>query len=417
MDRIVLGEGCFIEDEIGTKRPNNNQVIVGPSGSGKSMSVMLPTILKMYESSMIGTYSKGGEARRISAYQKRRGYFTGIIDLTDPESSTVGFEPLHYICSYLDVEDLAKSIILADPDSKNPKDIYWNDSATTLLTALILGTLMTEDNATMVNVLDLFERLTITEDGKGINTSLDKFFLRIKAKAGMCQAVAAFTDFQQLPYATAGCVRDSLAKALRRLFPEPIKKLMKKEKVIDFEQLATKKTSLIIITSPVNISLYLFANLLFKIAIKQLLEFAERCKEQRLPRPVRLMFDDFACAAKINDFAKHIAVFRAAGLSTMMLLQSEEQLRDIYTEAEAASILNNCSCYVYFPGGMDLLTCKNVSQRLDVPITDIMYAPMEQVIVMQAGKKPMTIPRYDILNSKEYQEFIATNKKSRFGER
>ncbi|MCR4891510.1 MAG: type IV secretory system conjugative DNA transfer family protein [Lachnospiraceae bacterium] len=407
MDRVILGEGCFAEDGIGMARPNNNQMVVGCSGTGKSMSVMLPTILNMNESSMIGTYSKVGEARKISKYQKLKGYRTEICDLTCPEKSTVAFDPVRYLGSYLDVEDLSKNIVLADPDSKNTKDIYWNDSAVSLLSSLILATMMTEEKATMSDVLELFDRLTIEENSKGIKTSLDTYFLHIKERAGNCQAVTAFADFQQLPYGTGGCVRDSLAKALRRLFPDPIREMMRRKKVIDFKRLAREKSSLIIITSPVNVSLYLFANLLFSTAIKQLLEYAEECENQKLPRNVRLMFDDFACAARINDYSKHIAVFRAAGLSAMMLLQSEAQLLSLYPEAEAANILNNCSCYVYFPGGMDLTTCRNVSQRLDRPVFDIMYAPTGQVIVMQSGKKPVTVPRYDVMHSKEYQEFIA----------
>lgn len=417
MDKVILGEGCYVNDEIGTFRPNNNQMVVGCSGTGKSMSVMLPTILNMNESSMIGTYSKAGEARKIAEYQRRKGYTTEICDLMEPENSTVGFDPLKYVGSYLDVEDLSKGIILADPDSKNPKDIYWNDAAASLLNALILGTMMTEDNPSMTDVLEMFDNMKIEEDGKGIKCSLDNFFAMIRSKAGNCQAVAAYSDFVQLPYGTAGCVRDSLAKCLRRLFPDPIRQMMRLESQIDFERLATQKTSLLIITSPVNVSLYLFANLLFSTCIKQLLEYAELCKEQRLPRPVRLMFDDFAVAAKINNFANHIAVFRAAGLSAMMLLQSEDQLRELYSEAEATTILNNCSCYMYFPGGMDLTTCKNVSQRLDVPVTDIMYASTGQVIVMQSGKKPVTVARYDTLNSREYQEFLEVTQKKRKSDR
>lgn len=60
--------------------------------------------------------------------------------------------------------------------------------------------------------------MKIEEDGTGIKCSLDHFFARIKSKAGNCQAVSAYSDFVQLPYGTAGCVRDSLAKCLRRFF-------------------------------------------------------------------------------------------------------------------------------------------------------------------------------------------------------
>lgn len=406
MDRVILGKGCYLDDGVGVNRPNDNQIIVGCSGVGKSMSVMLPTILNMNESSMIATYSKAGDAKRIALYQRCKGYVSEICDLTDPDKSTIGFDPLRYVNSYLDIEDLAKSIILADPNSNNPKDCYWNDSAASLLTALMLAVMMTQDNATMTDVLETIDMFTIKEDGKGIKTSLDALFEAIKREAGMCQAVSAFSDFQQLPYATAGCVRDTLAKAVRRLFPEPIRKMMKMDKQIDFREIANSKMSLIIITSPVNMSLYLFANLIFSTAIKQMLEYAERCEGQRLPRRVRLMFDDFACGSKMHNFSRQIAIFRCAGLSTMMLLQSESQLNSIYTDAEAATILDNVSAYVYFPGGLDITTCRNISQRMDVPMSDIMYAPMGKVIIMQSGKKPITVPRYDIYRSQEYLDFM-----------
>ena len=188
--------------------------------------------------------------------------------------------------------------------------------------------------------------------------------------------------------------------------------MMREHSSIDFKSIATRKTSLIIITSPVNKSLYLFANLLFSTAIKELVEFAEICDSHRLPIPVRLMFDDFACAAKINDFAGYISIFRASGISAMMLLQSESQLESVYSAEEATTILDNCSCYVYFPGGMNLKTCRNISQRLDTPIADIMYAPMQKVIIMQSGRKPSTVRRYDTFHSPEYLRYMKISQKS-----
>lgn len=411
MDKIILGQDCFIDDEIGTFRPNNNQMIVGCSGTGKSMSVLLPTILNMRESSMIATYSKAGEARKIAEYQRSKGYTVDICDLTNPEMSTVSFDPLDYVRSNLDVENLAKSIVFADPRSKNERDVYWTDSAAALLSAFIYATIRTNEKPSMNAVLELFGRFEIKQEHDAIRTSLDAFFNNIREKVGACEEVRAFRDYRQLPYQTAGCVRDFLAKALNRLYPEPVRKLMENNNGIDFRKISKEKRSLIIITSAVNVSLYMFANQIFGTAIKELLEYADKCPGQRLPRPIRLLFDDFACAAKINDFSKHIAIFRAAGLSAMMLLQSEDQLRSLYSAEEATNILNNCSSYVYFPGGMDLTTCKNVSQRLDLPLAEVMYAPTAQVMVMQSGKQPVTIPRYDIFNSNEYKEYEKITKR------
>ena len=409
MDKVILGEGCFAEESIGTFSPNNNQLIVGCSGTGKSMSVLLPTILNTDESSIIGTYSKRGEARKIAAYLESKGYRVLICDLVEPETSTVSFDPLDYVRSYLDVEDLSKTVLATDPGVKKMIDPYWTDGGALLLTSLMLAVLMTKENATMSDVLDLFDLLKTKEVGKGMRTTLDELFAHISREVGSCQAVDSFADFQMLPYSTAGCIRDTLAKSVRKMFPGPIRKMMRIGRKIDFEKLATEKTALLIITSPVNTAAYAFANLMFSVAIKQLLEFAEKCEGHRLPRPVRLLFDDFACAAKINDFSKHIAIFRAAGVSAMMLLQSESQLISLYSEEEAVNIINNCSAYVYFPGGMDLKTCKNISERMDLPLMDIMYAPVGHVIVMQSGKEPVIVPRYDTFSSPEYSKFLAVN--------
>ena len=405
MDKVILGQGCFLEDGVGTFRPNNNQVIVGCSGTGKSMSVQLPTILNMDESSLIATYAKAGEARKVGVYLRKRGYDVQICDLSAPEKSTVGFDPLCYVFNQLDVETLAESVVMANPANTDPKNTYWNDSAILLLSTLINAQLMTADKPNMADVLDSFDDLQIEESGRGITTSLDRSFASLEQIAPRCAAVSGFNDFRQLPYVTAGCVRDTLAKAIRRMFPEPIRRLMRAQQGIDFKDIANKKTALILITSPVNTSLYYFANLIFATGIKQLLEYAEKCRNQCLPNHVRLLFDDFACSAKINQFSRYISIFRAAGISTMLLIQSESQLNSLYSVDEATTILNNCSTYVYFPGGMDLQTCRSVSQRLDIPMTDVLYAPPGQVIVMQSGKKPVITQRYDTVHSPEYKRF------------
>lgn len=409
IDRVILGKNCYLDGCSGKLRPNNNQIVVGCSGTGKSVSVMLPTILSMENSSCILTYSKPGEARSLAEYLESRGYYTLICDLSEPERSNISFDPLQYVCSYLDIEDLSANIVLANPMSNAPQNTYWNDSGMCLFSSLIEAVLMTKDEPCLSDVLDLFDKLEIKESGKGISTTLDKFFFRIKAKASNCPAVSNFADFQQLPYSTAGCVRDTLAKAIRRMFPEPIREMMRMKKYIDFERLATERTALFIITSPINTSLYFFANILFATAIRKLLEYAQQCENQHLPRPVRLYFDDFACGAPINDYPKYISIFRAAGISAMMLFQSESQLNELYSYEGAATILNNCSSYAYFPGGMDLATCQSISRRLDKPMTEVMYMPGGNVIIMQNGEKPVVVPRYDTFHSKlylDYQEFV-----------
>ena len=120
---------------------------------------------------------------------------------------------------------------------------------------------------------------------------------------------------------------------------------------------------------------------------------------------MRYFFDDFACTAPIQGFANDISLFRSAGLSAVILLQSEHQLEAIYHE-NAAVIRQNCAVYAYFPGGFDDRSCEIVSKRMGVPYEEILYAPLGNVYIMQSGRKPVFLPRYDTLHSPEYQEYL-----------
>ena len=226
IENTKLGEGCWLEDRKGEMRPNDNILGNGLSGSGKTESIMLPAVLDLCHSSAIATWNKRARARELLRYLRSKGYKTILVDLANTKLSTGTFDPLRYVTSYQDVEELCKSILRADPDQRKTKDIYWNDSAENLLKALILLTLTVVENATMSDVLRRFDHLIIKEDGKGIKTSLDEAFEDLEIAMGKCPAVTAFEDFQQLPYNTAGCVRDSLAKVLRKVFPESIRDMI-----------------------------------------------------------------------------------------------------------------------------------------------------------------------------------------------
>ena len=147
-----------------------------------------------------------------------------------------------------------------------------------------------------------------------------------------------------------------------------------------------------------------FANLMYGTAIKELMSYAAECEGCRLPRDVRLVFDDFAVGSKIHNFAEYISVFRAAGISAVILLQSESQLFSIYGEQDGKSIINNVSTYCYFSGGMDLTTCEHVARRTNRPLETILYSPMDRIYIMQAGRKPLVTRRYPILTDRRYLE-------------
>lgn len=413
MDKVILGKGVILEDGLGQSRPNNNQIIVGGTGTGKSVSVLWPTMCHMRESSFMGTFAKGGEVAKAIPFFKGFGYKEIVWNLSDPTQGDPLPDPLSYIASDDDLQQVAKAIAASNPKYQRSThyDPYWQDASEGLLTGLIYYTFMTEDSPSMKKVIDLFYSLKIKEDGRAITTTLDDKFDLLEEAARDSTAIRKINAFRQLPYATAGCVRDELEKAIQNMFPISVQNAMSENGYVDFEKFASELTGIFMITSPVKTVQYSFANLLFSIAIQKMMEFAESCKGSRLPRPVRLYFDDFSCGFPVADYEKSLSTFRAAGISSMMLIQSESQLVETYGEERSTTILDNCSTYVYLPGGMNKKTCRSVSEIVNLPLEDIMFMEMGNVIILQSGEKPKIVPRYDTFHDPVYLQFMKAGEK------
>lgn len=413
-DSIVLGNNYILPgSDVGKTRPNANALVVGISGCGKSTSVILPTVGRMEHSNPILNYAKEPDAYAMARYLKAKGYKVHILNINHPEKSTVSFDPVLSIESYEDIDSLSAAIV--DAAIKQTVDDYWQAKAKPLNASLITAVLMTAKDKSspgMADVLNLFDKLLPHENGYSVETPLDNMFYELEKAAPGCYAVREYSAWHSLPYRTASCVRDTLAAALSLVFPESIRKMMQEKPQFDAEHFANNKEALIVITSAIDPSQAYYANLFYRDTERQLLRYASTCPNGELPREVRYIFDDFACTAPIQGWANDISLFRSAGLSAIMLLQSEQQLEAIYKD-DAPIIRQNCAIYAYFPGVFDDKSCEIVSKRMCLPYDEVLYAPLGKVFIMQSGKKPVHIQRYDTLNSEEYLEYLEANKMKR----
>lgn len=410
-DPIVLGHNYILSgDDIGINRPNANALIVGTTGCGKSTSVIIPTIARSKFSNPILSYAKEVDGYRMAAYLRRKGYAVHVLDIARPDNSTVAFDPMMSIESYEDIDAFSASVL--NTAIKHTVDDYWQAKARPLLSSLIAATIMISDENSypgMTDLLELFDKLLPIEQSCSVGTPLDSIFERLEKASPGCYAVREYNAWRSLPYKTASCVRDTLASALSTVFPEAIRKLMQDKHQLDIESFTNTKAALIVITSAVDTSQQYYANLFYRDLIHQLVRYSVALSTGELPREIRFFFDDFACTCPIEGFGKDISLFRSAGLSAVMLLQSEAQLEAVYGD-NAAIIRQNCAVYVYFPGGFDDKSCEIVSKRMGLPYEDILYASLGKVFIMQSGQKPVHIRRYDTLNSKEYKDYVESSK-------
>ena len=78
-EKMIVGQGTLFSrnpDETGL---NNNSLVIGSSGAGKSVSIIVPFLLHTNESSVICSLSKRRVADQFIPYYKKMGY--RVIDM------------------------------------------------------------------------------------------------------------------------------------------------------------------------------------------------------------------------------------------------------------------------------------------------------------------------------------------------
>lgn len=410
-DKIILGENCIYEPN---ESVNNNVIIVGGTGTGKTLSIAEPRLLYTNETSLVITLSKRRLFYKYAPVFRKRGYQVWDMNFINPTESNVAYDPLAYIRTSADIRFLAESIVKADPNKwKNSTDPFWDQMAISLLCAEI-GYVMTtrKEKACFADVLDLHESLSIHDQGDDtIQTSLDEKFEALESQHPKCFAINCWRSFRQLPIVSASCSFSFLNTTIDSIFTAKLRKMMRIPQKVDFASLASQKTILFISTSAVNPALHCFVNLFYGQCFKSLFEYAEAQPDGHLPIDVHILCDDFATGCKVNHFVDHISIFREKGLSVTLLLQSESQLAQMYGSRDATTIINNASSYVFL-GSMDLQTGRSISTRLNVPLDEILYMPIGQEIVFHYGQKPVITKRYNILEDPLYQKITQAYEKA-----
>ncbi len=389
---------------------NANVLVVGSPFSGKTKTHTESRMAHTNDSSLVVALSKR-EVRELyrNEFEKRRGYRTEVIDFSDPSGSTIGYDFMKSCKNAEDVRFYAQSIIKCLHGDKHPDDLYWEEQYESLAIAFmhleIENAQEDEREPSFINVIDMINALSIgCGENDLIGTNFDDTFELIGHHNPKSKALYYWKAFSQLPSKTAGCVKSELQGVINKVFSENVIEVMRKEKQIDFPDLGSTKTVLFVITSPVDEGAQAYVNVMYADMIKTLFDHSEKIGHS-LDVPVQIICDDFACTGKIEGFDKYISVFRAAGISVSILLQSESQLRNMYGDNAATTIINNCDTYLYF-GGMDVETCNKVAIRANKPVDQIISMPLEHIWVFRRGCKPVYGLRFQIMNDTAYQRVV-----------
>ncbi len=408
-ERIILGKDCIYSSDCNKTGINNNCLVIGGPGSGKSFSLLMPMLiesLREKQRTLIVFCTKRKIPDMFIPLFKSAGFNTYDMNFSDPMASDCMYDPMYYLASEQDIAEMARAIVMANEQKKyTTADPFWDIASILLLTAYVLHVLMIHPNsmnATIKAVIDLHNNLVIDDCTNGITTSLDPTFEFLKKERPDCYAVKCWRSFKEAAPKTARSIYVTLSSTLSA-FTSDVCKAIENKPNIDFDKISSVPSIVFITTSPVNKSLHSLANIFAAQCIKSLFEIAEEQPNGALPLPVHIAFDDFATGSIIADFPEKISIFREKGISCTLLLQSEAQLEKLYGRCGATEIIDGCDSYVYL-GSNNVETARSISVRLDVPLSEVLYMPVGQEIVFRRGQLPVITQRYNIQDDPLYQK-------------
>lgn len=379
----VLAENVWVSNDTRTTGYNNNDLIIGSSGSGKTGGYVIPN-LQNITGSMVVSDTKGRLCNLFAKELKKKGYKVYVLDLVNPDKSC-GYNPISEIRRYKngnyreqDVLTLANNIVPL-MDEREP---FWERAAAGYIAMLIGFCLETlgEEEQNMISVCKLHQSF-IRPNGKipfvryfeqHPDTFAARKYNEMKASGAAEKMWSSIIEFAN--------------RALEPFEFAEAKVIFGNPNPIRISDLGKKKTVLFLNVSDTDRTFDHLVNIFYTQALQVLCTVADSNSDGRLDVPVRIIMDDFATSARIPDFDKVISVIRSREISVSLILQSMTQLESMYSHAEATTIINNCD-HVLYLGSQDQETAQFVGTRAYKTPDSVLCMPRTKAILLTNGER------------------------------
>lgn len=379
----ILAAGIEISNDTRVSGCNNNDIICGNSGSGKTGGYVIPNIQNI-DSSLVVSDTKGRLEHCFRSQLTAKGYQIYTLDLVNPMRSC-GYNPMAFIRQYADgsyrEQDILTLARLLCPMNQASEPI-WDLSAASYIAFLISYCLETEppEKRNLIRVSDL-HRQFVKPDGDiqflewiadHPESFASKKYYEIAANRTADKMFASILGFVNI------CLEPYSFKEAKSIFAGSDN--------FDINELGQTKTVLFLNVSDTDRTYDRLANIFYAQALQVLCAQADANSDGKLPVPVRLIMDDFASSAVIPDFDKIISVIRSRDIYVSLIIQSLSQLESMYTPAVSRTILNNCDHILYL-GSQDIDTAAYIAARAGRTPEAILCMPRDKAYLITSGEK------------------------------
>ena len=348
---------------------NNNSLVIGGSGTGKSRYVIKPNMLQA-NCSFVITDPSGELLETMGSFLEDMGYDLRVFNLVQMNHSHC-YNPFHYIRNEEGVLTMINALIKnTTPKGSSTNDPFWEKAETALLQAICFY-LMAEcnpDDQNFNSVMKLLRCVDAGENSENQDSVLDVLMNDLREKNPEHIALQSYAVFKAAGGGkTAQSILISCQTRLQVFNLSVIKNLTNTDN-IDLKTIGDRPTALFCITPVVDTTFNFLVALLYTQLFETLYFHAEtECNEiyhqgLRLPVHVRFLLDEFANIGSIPDFAQKLSTMRKYEISCTIVIQALSQLKAQYKD-DWEVLIGNCDTHLFL-GGSDQTTLEYISKKL-----------------------------------------------------
>lgn len=364
---------------------NNNVLIIGGSGAGKTRYFAKPNILQM-NCNYIITDPKGSLIPEVGNAFKQAGYDIKIVNLVDMEKS-MKYNPLKYINKPNDVLKFINNLVenTSKDNANSGGDDFFVKAEIAFLTALVFYVLACgkEEEKNMNTVMDLIDLAEASEEDENAESVLDimfEFLSKInqeqKEKGTLNKHAYGYLAERQYKLYKKAAGKTAKSILISVGVRMSVFNIPEVEQLLSTDELELQsfgkpkkdkngkdiKTVLFVVISDSDSTFSFLAGILYQQLYDMLYMIADGNPGGRLPIHTRFIQDEFANVGKQKDFEIKIATMRSREISVCVILQNLAQLKNLYKDSWE-TIMGNCDTTVFL-GGKEGTTLEALSKLI-----------------------------------------------------
>lgn len=392
--RFIIAKQNEAFISLPSRESNRHVLICGPTGSGKSRSVLTPNLIERTDVSMIVTEATAGD-ELPHLYNFTAGYRAGkrhrILYFNPDDLSSDQINPLDMVNTDRDARMVCDLIMKSTTQQSHRGDQFWDMSERMLLTALILHVCgyRKEGAAHLGHIAELVNQSEKDLRKVAWHSPTKQSYERLQA------------FFSRGTENTRNIVLSCLGQRLDSWNDVRTQALTKRTS-FDVQQLKDELFTFYLVLSAEKTENKTLAILIWHFIMHMV-------SNNRFKHPISLILDEFSNLGYIRGMKEKLSLFRHLDIGVVIGIQDEEQISIVYKE-EAPLFFSQPATKLFLTPGK-FPDAKRISDALGV--TTVTHSEIQGGSVRQSNIQKQLLTAEEIMNPRIENQLITFLPKTR----